>query len=345
VLFSILIPSYNRPGTIRKTIKSIFLNTNEDFEIIISDDKSPKVNEIKNVLSEFKEYKKLTCYYQETNLGEPDNKNFLVSKAQGEYLIFLGDDDILQPEALECLSNYINKDPEVSLFTFGYTIIDEFDNIIYSRYSPIGLNIGIRFPGTLSTFYAGSIMPLWFFHPATFCCKRRVEKKYRYRNDVGIGEDFMFLFELVNGGHDIKVIPKSLFQWRKVQYIKKYDSQLNQSLEYSANVRSRLKILEKLKSMDLNGEVYKILSTRKYKNDFLYDQIPFDMASSNETRYITQDVKSKVIDNKYKNILFPLVFKRVISYLNITGFLGVYQILSIIFNKTRYKFESKYRID
>ena len=54
MLFSILIPSYNRPGTIRKTIKSIFLNTNEDFEIIISDDKSPKVNEIKNVLSEFK---------------------------------------------------------------------------------------------------------------------------------------------------------------------------------------------------------------------------------------------------------------------------------------------------
>ena len=42
--FSILIPSYNRPEYINELLESIFLGGIEEFEVIISDDCSPKSN-------------------------------------------------------------------------------------------------------------------------------------------------------------------------------------------------------------------------------------------------------------------------------------------------------------
>ena len=51
--FSILIPSYNRPEYITKNIDSILANSFDDYEIVISDDNSPKSAEIEEVLQPY----------------------------------------------------------------------------------------------------------------------------------------------------------------------------------------------------------------------------------------------------------------------------------------------------
>ena len=73
--FSILVPSYNRPEYIRKTLSSIFASTIDDFEVLISDDNSPKAELIKQTISEFSKDLRLKFFFQRSNLKEPNNKN------------------------------------------------------------------------------------------------------------------------------------------------------------------------------------------------------------------------------------------------------------------------------
>ena len=90
--FSILIPAYNRPQYLKKCIDSILNSTFQDFEIIISDDNSPRSEEIKTMLSPYIDRGQVEYHYQEINLREPNNKNFLNQKASGDYNIFLVDE-------------------------------------------------------------------------------------------------------------------------------------------------------------------------------------------------------------------------------------------------------------
>jgi glycosyltransferase involved in cell wall biosynthesis len=49
-LFSVLIPSYNRPELIAKTVRSVLSSDYKDFELIVSDDRSPRQTEIVETL-------------------------------------------------------------------------------------------------------------------------------------------------------------------------------------------------------------------------------------------------------------------------------------------------------
>ena len=90
--FSILVPSYNRPEYILDLINSILEQDFNDYEIIIADDCSPKQQIIKNYLNCLVD-NRIKVYFHDVNLGEVANKNFLISKASGEYNMLIGDDD------------------------------------------------------------------------------------------------------------------------------------------------------------------------------------------------------------------------------------------------------------
>ena len=338
--FSILVPSYNRPEFIGKTLASIFTSTIDDFEVLVSDDNSPKACLVKQTVSGFFKDSRLKFFSQRNNLKEPNNKNFLVSKAKGEYLIFIGDDDLLFPNTLEILSSYINKHPNTPLFSFGYTVIDELDNYIYSRYSPIELDISVNNTKLLNEFFAGGIMPFWFFHPATFCCKRNIEKSIDYKDNIGIGEDFMFLFDLVNQRHEIKVIPHSLFKWRKVQDIKNTHLQKNQSLAGGANIFTRVKILESLEEKNLIPEVRAIINTKKYRVDFLYKPILLDESSIEPGKLLSKEKVNELDMISGNHLLFKSKIENVYRYLKITGIAGVLYLTVVVISQIRYKLKN-----
>ena len=53
-LFSICIPSYNRPAEIRRLLNSIDTTHVDEVEIVICEDKSPKREEIRKQVLDFK---------------------------------------------------------------------------------------------------------------------------------------------------------------------------------------------------------------------------------------------------------------------------------------------------
>ena len=96
--FSILIPTYNGASVIGDTLRSILLQSFQNFEIIIQDDAS-KDNTIEVI--EALGDPRIIIFKNETNLGYPGNLESLSKKGTGEITYLIGQDDILGEGALE----------------------------------------------------------------------------------------------------------------------------------------------------------------------------------------------------------------------------------------------------
>lgn len=114
---SICIPTYNRAAYLTNCLQSIILcksRSTIDYQVCISDNCS--TDETENVVRCAQA--NITIKYQKNNrnLGIP--KNFLnaVGMADGEFVWFIGDDDLLLPYALEELSDLLSKHPNVDFF-------------------------------------------------------------------------------------------------------------------------------------------------------------------------------------------------------------------------------------
>ncbi len=90
-MISICIPTYNKPKELRRLLDSIAQQTYNNFEIIISDD-TPDADSIKQVIVNYPQLS--ICYYHHDKpLGSPENWNFAIDQAHGEYIKLMHDDD------------------------------------------------------------------------------------------------------------------------------------------------------------------------------------------------------------------------------------------------------------
>lgn len=98
---AICIPSYNRPSELRNLLASIDCNP-LGIEVVICEDLAPKREEVRAVVSGFAASAAYPIYYHEnsSNCGFDGNLRRLVECAAGEYIMFMGDDDLFVPGAL-----------------------------------------------------------------------------------------------------------------------------------------------------------------------------------------------------------------------------------------------------
>lgn len=104
--FSICIPTRNRPETLEYCVLSVLEQDFIDFEIIISDNSDDELS--KNIIKKIND-NKIKYYKQEQVLPMTDNFEFTVSKANGEFIICIGDDDGLVANSLSYLKRFIEK--------------------------------------------------------------------------------------------------------------------------------------------------------------------------------------------------------------------------------------------
>lgn len=115
IKISICIPSYNRPDELKRLLNSIDSNYYNNINIIVCEDMSPKRDDISIVVGTFaKETKyKIDYYENESNLGYDKNIKNLVSKSKGDFIIFMGDDDIFVPNALDKMVEFLSKNKDL----------------------------------------------------------------------------------------------------------------------------------------------------------------------------------------------------------------------------------------
>lgn len=103
--FSIIIPTYNRAETIKRTLESIYRQSFDDVEVIVVDDGS--TDNTKDILAEYMLEKDLNYFFQ-SNRGVSAARNTGASHACGEYLIFLDSDDTVSISWLADFSDKIS---------------------------------------------------------------------------------------------------------------------------------------------------------------------------------------------------------------------------------------------
>ena len=93
-LFSIVIPTRNRPRTLKFAIETCLAQDFDDFEIVVCNNSDgPETAELLKTISS----PKLRVIVPPKTLSMPDNWELAVSEAKGDYIHVLGDDDGLMP--------------------------------------------------------------------------------------------------------------------------------------------------------------------------------------------------------------------------------------------------------
>ena len=122
--FSITIPAY-KARFFDECVQSVLAQTFDDFEFIILNDRSPEP--IKDIVSHYND-SRIRYYENDKNVGAEDvvyNWNKLLELAQGEFLICMGDDDMLYPNTLEVYDKLISCYPSKDIYHCRTQVIDE----------------------------------------------------------------------------------------------------------------------------------------------------------------------------------------------------------------------------
>ncbi|MGA2628267.1 MAG: glycosyltransferase [Candidatus Bathyarchaeia archaeon] len=111
-LISIITPVWNPPvGLLAETLKSVVVQTYENWELCIVDGGSRK--EVRDYLTEFaKQNENTRIEFLETNLGISANSNKALDLARGDFFTFLDHDDLLAPFALFDVVSLLNQNAE-----------------------------------------------------------------------------------------------------------------------------------------------------------------------------------------------------------------------------------------
>lgn len=106
VIFSIIIPTYNRREILKEAIKSVIQQDydKDKYEIIIVDNGSTDDTKL-----DFSIKQNQCRYYYLDTLGVSQARNYGVTKAYGKYIIFLDSDDKLSNNYFNDILKYINQ--------------------------------------------------------------------------------------------------------------------------------------------------------------------------------------------------------------------------------------------
>ena len=111
-LISICIPSYNRPEEIGRLLKSVDSEKYANqIEIVVCEDKAPRRLEVRKTVEDYKKSSMYDVNYieNEQNCGYDKNLRNLINNASGEYIIFMGDDDMFIPDRLDGFIDFVSQ--------------------------------------------------------------------------------------------------------------------------------------------------------------------------------------------------------------------------------------------
>lgn len=190
ISFSVVIPVYNRANLIDRTLSSVI---KEDLEIIVVDDGS--TDGTAECLAKYGD--RITVLHQE-NQGAGAARNLGISKATGDYILFLDSDDLWFPWTLRIFRSVILQ-LNYPAFVTGKAV--EFADISELKIiPPIPLEIE-SFPN----YYASCDQPLWFLGGAVAVKSKVLRKAGGYTSKWINGEDSDLWLKLGTAEHFVVI--------------------------------------------------------------------------------------------------------------------------------------------
>lgn len=103
---SIIIPTYNRASSLKRTLISIINQTYTDYEVIIVSNGS--TDNTKDIVDQFQD-ERLKYIFQKGSGSPASPRNTGIKSSKGDYIAFCDDDDLWLPEKLEKQIAFLKK--------------------------------------------------------------------------------------------------------------------------------------------------------------------------------------------------------------------------------------------
>jgi glycosyltransferase involved in cell wall biosynthesis len=127
-LVTIAIPTFNRAGSFfRPTLASACAQSYTNLDILIADNCSSDETrtQVEALIDQ-----RIRYYRHSSNIGQSANEEFCLRMADGEYLIVLPDDDLIDSDFVECCVKLAVQNPNIGLVRTGTRLINDQSQII-----------------------------------------------------------------------------------------------------------------------------------------------------------------------------------------------------------------------
>jgi glycosyltransferase involved in cell wall biosynthesis len=204
-LLSVVIPAYNAEKYIENSIRSVLLQSEEQFQlVIINDGSTDSTLEICNQLAE--EDARIEIYSQ-LNAGAGSAMNFGISKSRGDWVIVMHADDIMLPNRLERIRSAANDSlEEIGIITAGVHLIGENGKYIGKAKPSLPMNPFFLNETNLDFIIGG------LYHTAIR--SRCLHEVGGYSADCRFNEDVELYNRIAESGFGIKILPEYLMEYR-----------------------------------------------------------------------------------------------------------------------------------
>lgn len=196
---------------LKKTVESVFAQTEIDWNLLVFDDAYP-TNEAKKYFATIKD-KRITYLKHKKNIGITNNFNFALKSATAKHCIMLGCDDKLLPNYIKVALNNIGK---ADMYQPGVEVIDANDTVYVPmgdrikkilRPNKDGVHEGKKLAASLS-------MGNWLYFPSILW-KTKTIQKYGFDSHYKIAEDLALVFNIIKDGGTLFLDNEITFQYRR----------------------------------------------------------------------------------------------------------------------------------
>jgi len=118
ILFSIIMPVYNRKSIIASSVESVLQQTYSNWELLLVDDSSTDgtAGQIERIAATDN---RVRVFYTPVNSGQSAARNIGLDNMKGDYVCFLDSDDKFGTDALEILAGHCSSEPDMVIFDYS----------------------------------------------------------------------------------------------------------------------------------------------------------------------------------------------------------------------------------
>lgn len=204
-LISVLIPMYNSQDYIEDCLNSILKQTYSNFEIIVMDDGSiDKSNEIVKEIAN--KDNRIKLYRKENEKSVSKTRNSLLEKITGEYFIFVDSDDTVSPFYLQHLVTCL-KETETDIACCNFTVRKKG----FSKNKKLKKKYMLNRDDAIKEMILGKDGHFMVWNKLI---KTSLIENVKFDDDLSYGEDFVFVFNLLQNDVKVSFLKNKLYYYR-----------------------------------------------------------------------------------------------------------------------------------
>lgn len=312
-MLSIIIPVYNSEKEITKCLESILKNnTSFEYEIILVNDGS--TDNSLNILEKFSSNYENIKVFNQKNEGVSSARNLGISKASGEWIMFVDSDDFLSDGWSKIVERYLKSDNEFIIFSNNSHFETDRSKIIE------------MITGVVASQYMTCIWSKMY--------KTHIIKKYNIKFQYGIinGEDVIFNLEYYLKCKNIQFVKANIYNYyiNNLSVTNSFNSKFIESdILYQCRLQNILESLED--NFDYICKVNILNAWLVFFNRYSYVK-----------KYDYRDISSLVDDEKYAKVIKK--YRDYIQYFSKSKKILLYLVYNKFYRLVYYLFKIKNKL-